>query len=152
MEAEDVIERAKAKLGDGLVEARAPRAKFVELRVRPQSLLEAARFLKEVGFNHPLSVAGTDYPDSGEVEVVYHVSSLSDKLVAALKTRVPRASPSVPSLRGVWLGVHFHERETWEMLGINFEGHPELKRFLLQEDWEEGVYPLRKDFKLKPEG
>ncbi|RLF35300.1 MAG: hypothetical protein DRN03_05445, partial [Thermoplasmata archaeon] len=68
-----------------------------------------------------------------------------------LKSSAPRDNPSLPSLREVWLGVHFHERETWEMLGVKFEGHPELRRFLLQEDWEEGVYPLRKEFKLKPE-
>ncbi|MEM4699939.1 MAG: NADH-quinone oxidoreductase subunit C [Candidatus Nezhaarchaeales archaeon] len=149
---EELAEAIKAKLGEGLIEAKVPRAKFIELIVRPERLLEAARLLKEAGFNHPLSVAGVDYPDANEVEVVYHISSLEKKSVAALKVRVPRAAPSIPSLRGVWLGVHFHERETWEMLGVNFEGHPELKRFLLQEDWEEGVYPLRKDFKLKPEG
>ncbi|MCX8204153.1 MAG: NADH-quinone oxidoreductase subunit C [Candidatus Nezhaarchaeota archaeon] len=152
MEAQRLVEEARAKLGGALIEAKAPRARFLELRVRPEHIVAAARFLKEAGFNHPLSVAGTDYPDSGEIEVVYHVASLNDKFVAALKTRVPRANPSIPSLRSIWLGVHFHEREAWEMLGIKFEEHPELKRFLLQEDWEEGVYPLRKDYRLKPEG
>lgn len=152
MEAEGLVREAKARLGEGLIEARVPRAKFLEFRVKPERLVEAALLLKEASFNHPLSVAGVDYPDSGEIEVVYHVSSLDKKSIAALKVRAPRTAPSIPSLRGVWPGVHFHERETWEMLGVSFEGHPELKRFLLQEDWEEGVYPLRKDFKLKPEG
>lgn len=152
MKVDELLEEARARLGDGLLEVKMPKARRLELRVKPDRLVEAAKVLKEAGFKQPLSVAGVDYPDRGEVEVVYHVGSVEDKSVAILKTALPRDNPSIPTLRDVWLGVHFHEREAWEMLGVNFEGHPELKRFLLQDDWEEGVYPLRKDFKLKRVG
>jgi len=150
MELERLIEEAKAKLGSDLLEARG--LKPLLLRVKPERVVEAASFLKQSGFTHPLSVTGVDYPERREIEVIYHVSRLEDKAIVALKVGLNRDQPSLPSLRGVWPGVHLHERETWEMLGVRFEGHPELKRFLLPDDWEEGVYPLRKDFKLKPEG
>jgi len=152
LKVDELLEKAKARLGDGLVEAKIPKGGRLEIKVRPDRLVEAAKMLKEAGFKHPLSTAGVDYPDRGEVEVIYHVGSVEDKSVVALKTSLPRDNPSIPTLRDIWPGVHFHERETWEMLGVKFDGHPELKRFLLQEDWEEGVYPLRKDFKLKPMG
>lgn len=151
MEVERLVEEVKARIPDVVVEAKVERRNLATIRVKPEGMVRAAQLLKELGYNHPASVAGVDYPDRGEIEVVYHVESLEDKAIVALKTAVPRDNPVLPTLRDVWMGVHYHERETWEMLGVKFEGHPELKRFLLQEDWEEGVYPLRKDFKLKPE-
>jgi len=151
VDVERLLEEIKTKLSDVLVEAKIDRPRYASIKVKPEGMVKAATLLKENGFNHPLSVSGVDYPDRGEVEVVYHVSCLDSKSLVALKTALPRGQPSMPSLREIWRGVHFHERETWEMLGVKFEGHPELKRFLLQEDWEEGVYPLRKEFKLKPE-
>lgn len=110
---------------------------------------EAALFLRdELGFDHILAVSGTDYMAKKEIEVVYFVASLKEgqtDLVAALAERTPRDSPVVPSLVEFWPGAEYHERETFEMLGVKFDGHPDLRGILLPEDWHD-IPPLRKDY------
>ncbi len=87
--------------------------------------------------------------------MVYHVSSYSDlelaKTILAVKTKTSYKDPKVPSLYSIWESVWTGERETYEMLGIIFNGHPDLRRLFLDEDFE-GVHPLRKSFKVKQEG
>lgn len=146
-----LFEELKMELKDLLIEAKLESPRYASIKVKPEAMVKAANIIKKAGFTHPLSVSGVDYPDMKEIEVVYHVSSLETKEIVGLRTLLPRDNPSMASLREVWMGAHLHERETWEMLGVKFEGHPELKRFLLQEEWDEGVYPLRKEFRLKPE-
>ncbi|MBN1587123.1 MAG: NADH-quinone oxidoreductase subunit C [Candidatus Omnitrophica bacterium] len=77
-------------------------------------------------------------------EVVYHLFSLPKKHRVRLKVPLPRRNPSVPTLAGVWLSANWYEREVWDMFGIHFEGHPDLKRLLMYEEFE--GHPLRKDY------
>ena len=77
-------------------------------------------------------------------EVVYHLHSLSLKHRLRLKVPVDGPNPVVPSLCGVWRGANWPERETWDMYGIRFDGHPDLRRVLLYEEFE--GHPLRKDY------
>ncbi|MGB9659795.1 MAG: NADH-quinone oxidoreductase subunit C, partial [Nitrososphaerales archaeon] len=93
------------------------------------------------------SVSGVDYIDMNEFEVIYNVWSIDKKVLIGLRTKIPRDNPTLKSLIGVWEGALYHERETWEMFGIKFEGHPNLSLLLLPEDWD-GPPPLRKDFLL----
>ena len=126
---------------------------FIE--VDKAKIVEVASYLKEVGFDHVKSVTGIDYPEQNQFEVVYHISSYSNpdltKVILALKTKTSYKDPVFPSLYSIWESVWTGERETYEMLGIIFDGHPELRRLFLDEDFE-GVHPLRKSFKLKQEG
>lgn len=123
----------------------------IKLRVPADRLVEAAKRLKELGFEHVVAVSGVDYPDSGEIEVVYHVSSYTvpelKSYAVGLATRVSRDSPKLPSLIQVWPSTEYQERETYEMLGVTFEGHPKLERLFLPEDWGD-IPPLRKEFVL----
>jgi len=125
------------------------------IQVDKSQIVQVAEFLKSLGYDHVKSVTGIDYPDTEELEVVYHISSYSNldlaKTILALKTRTKYSDPRVPSLYPVWESVWTGERETYEMLGIIFEGHPDLRRLFLPEDFE-GVYPLRKSYKIKTEG
>lgn len=125
------------------------------IQVNRSQLVDVAKFLKELGFDHVKSVTGIDYPDTEEFEVVYHVSSYSNldlaKVILAIRVKVPYKDPKLPSLYSIWESAWTGERETYEMLGIIFEGHPDLRRLFLPEDFE-GVYPLRKSFKIKTEG
>ena len=112
--------------------------------------MDAALFLRdELGFDHILAVSGTDYIAKKEIEVIYFVASLGrpgqQDLVAALAVRLSRDAPVMPTLVGVWPGSEYHERETFEMLGVKFDGHPDLRQILLPEDWND-IPPLRKDF------
>lgn len=130
------------------------------LLVPRSSVHDAALYAKELGFDHAESVSGVDYPEDGEIEVVYHLGSYTkselEQTILALATRTTREedptpgndSTRLPTLRDVFYSVEFHEREIFEMLGVYFEGHPDNRRLLLPEDWAD-LPPLRKDFAIK---
>lgn len=102
-----------------------------------------ARFLKErLGYNLPACASGVDRVE--QFEVVYHLQSLETSRLFGLKVRVPKEDPHTPTLTGVWRGVDWHEREVFDLFGILFDGHPDLRRILLPDDWE--GHPLRKDY------
>ncbi|BAB67323.1 putative NADH-quinone oxidoreductase subunit C [Sulfurisphaera tokodaii str. 7] len=129
--------------------------KRASIQVDKSQIVEVAGFLKSLGFDHVKSVTAIDYPDAQEFEVVYHISSYSNidlaKTIVALRTRVKYDDPKLPSLYKIWESVWTGERETYEMYGIIFDGHPDLRRLFLPEDFE-GVYPMRKSYKIKTEG
>jgi NADH-quinone oxidoreductase subunit C len=114
--------------------------------VSPEFLVEILRFLKETPeFNFDLlsGVTGVDYFDY--FEIIYHLTSLDHNRSIVLKTRARgRDNPVVPSIVSLYRGADFQEREIYDLLGVKFEGHPNLKRILLWEGFE--GYPLRKDY------
>jgi NADH-quinone oxidoreductase subunit C len=127
------------------------RERRVKVTVAPEQIKAVALFVRDVlGFDHLNVVGATDYMQQHEFEVVYFAGSISkpgqQDLVVQLAERVKRDdSPKVPSLTEVWGAAEYHEREAFEMLGITFEGHPDLRRLLLPEDWND-IPPLRKDY------
>ncbi len=90
------------------------------------------------------SVSGVDYPQENIIEVVYHLYSIPKGHSIALKVRADRQSPQVPSLVSVWQAANWHERETFDLFGVNFLDHPDMRRILLPSDWK--GFPLRKDY------
>ncbi len=116
------------------------------LVVKGDSLIEVARFLKDtegLDFNFLNFITAVDYYD--HFEVVYLLSSLKHNHSLVVKTRCyDRENPSLPSAVGLWQGADFQEREIYDLFGIRFEGHPNLKRIFLWEGFE--GHPLRKDF------
>src|SRR5215208_14087 len=125
----------------------------MKIVVEPKDISAVAIFLRDsMGFDHAESVAGTDYPKDNQIEVIYHLGSYGVRLVEgyimALTTRTSRDEARLPSLINVFRSVEYHERETYEMLGVYFEGHPRNERFLLPEDWAD-IPPLRREFRIK---
>ncbi len=125
----------------------------IRIDVSKDHALELARFVRdELGFDHPISVSGVDYPKRNTIEVVYHIGSCSRdeyrSFVLAFAVHLPRDNPVMSTLIPVYGGVEYHEREAFEMLGVVFEGHPRLERLLLPEDWAD-IPPLLKDFHIK---
>ncbi|HSD04583.1 MAG TPA: NADH-quinone oxidoreductase subunit C [Nitrosopumilaceae archaeon] len=133
----------------------------IRINTKKEDILNIAAYIRdELNFDHAESVTGVDYPNSKEIEVVYHLGSYSDpqlaKQILTLATRLPREeipnpgndSTRMPSLRDIFYSVEFHERECFEMLGVYFENHPDNRRLLLPEDWAD-IPPMRKDFKIK---
>jgi len=110
---------------------------------------EVATFVRDgLGFEHISTVSGVDWIAKNEFEVIYFIGSFRPGLedfVFCLSERVPRDNPVVPTLISVWPGAEYHERETHEMFGINFQGHPSQAHLLLPEDWND-LPPLRKDY------
>jgi NADH:ubiquinone oxidoreductase subunit C len=124
-----------------------------KIMVEPKDISAVAIFLRDkMGFDHAESVAGTDYPKDNQIEVIYHLGSYGthelESHIMALTTRTSRDEARLPSLINVFRSVEYHERETYEMLGVYFEGHPRNERFLLPEDWAD-IPPLRREFRIK---
>jgi len=121
------------------------------VRVRLEQLLDVARFLhddRELDARYLNSVSGVDRYD--RFEVVYHLSSLSHNHTLAQRVTADREQPEVPSVASVWQGADLQEREIYDLLGIGFSGHPNLKRLFLWEGFP--GHPLRKDFMAMPGG
>ena len=119
------------------------------VRVRLEQLLDVARFLhddRELDARYLNSVSGVDHYD--RFEVVYHLSSLSHNHTFVLRVTADHEQPEVPSVVSVWHGAHLQEREIYDLLGIDFSGHPNLKRLFLWDGFP--GHPLRKDFMAMP--
>jgi NADH-quinone oxidoreductase subunit C/D len=127
----------------------------VTVRVKAEHLVEVARFLHdapEAAFDHLSDICSVDYPEDRErFEVVYQLRSLPHNRRLRLKARVTEEHPDIASVTGIWKGAEFLEREVYDMMGITFSGHPDLRRILMPEDYNEG-YPLRKDFPAEGRG
>lgn len=137
---------------DGLA-ARFPEAVTPDARkgyagyiARVENLIEVATALRdEMGYDYLTSLTGVDYILEGKMEVVYHLFKSTGGPALVLKVQVPRENAEVPSLVPVYPGADFQEREAWDLLGIRFVGHPDLRRILLWEGFH--GHPLRKDWR-----
>ena len=148
----ELVSQISSQLGDK-VKVSYIRPLRIKIYVDPVNIVEVASFLRDsMAFDHAESVAGTDYPKDNQIEVVYHLGSYSRVDLGAhilvLATRTNRDDARLPTLINVYKSVEYHERETFEMLGVYFEGHPRNERFLLPEDWAD-IPPLRKEFRIK---
>ena len=147
-----LVEELRQKFGDS-IKVVFIKPLRIKIMVEPKDIVVIATFLRDsMGFDHAESVAGTDYPKDNQIEVVYHLGSYTREdlgaHVLALAARTSRDDARLPTLINVYKSVEYHERETFEMLGVYFEGHPRNDRFLLPEDWAD-IPPLRKDFRIK---
>jgi NADH:ubiquinone oxidoreductase subunit C len=96
----------------------------------------------ELAFEHASCVTPVDYLD--HFTVVYHISSWTDHILAEVQVDLPRDDPTVDSIAPLWGGANWHEREAYDLMGIVFKGHPDLRRIMLPEEFR--FHPLRKDF------
>jgi NADH-quinone oxidoreductase subunit C len=117
--------------------------------VTAEAIPEVAAFCKsdpELALDNLMCLSGVDYPKETppRMEVVYHLYSYAHAHGFVLKVHLPRENPACPTVEGVWGVANWHEREAFDMLGIVFTGHSDLRRILLPDDWD--GYPLRKDW------
>lgn len=147
MSIQEILEKLKAKFSEVSFE-------LVETKVDPfikvpaKYIAEVAAFLKEdeaLAFDSLMCLSGVDYPNA--LTVVYHLFSFKHGHKLVLKVETPRDNPSVPTVENVWRTANWHEREAFDMFGIHFENHSDLRRILCPDDWE--GYPLRKDYKTQ---
>jgi NADH-quinone oxidoreductase subunit C len=124
------------------------------LRIAPARLVELCRFLKEDTswqFAFLASASCVDWlARTPRFEVVYHLRSLVFNHRLGLKVDVPDDTLSLPSLAGVWRAADWHEREIFDLYGVRFAGHPDLRRIMMPEDWE--GHPYRRDYPLEGRG
>ncbi len=147
-----IIRKVREQFAADVKEARVIRRGRPEIVTSPDKIRDIALFLRDqLGFDHANAVSGVDYNREARFEIIYHTSSLGNKevrdLVLALKESIPRNTPKAPSLVTIWPGVENFERETFEMFGITFEGHPRLEKLFLTDNWD-GPPPLRKEVRF----
>ena len=115
--------------------------------IEPSAILDVSNFLRSedaLSMDHLELLGGVDYKD--RIEVVYVVYSMKHHHRYTLKCRLLRETPIIHTVESVWAVANWHEREAFDMFGIVFEGHSDLRRILCPDDWE--GYPLRKDYKF----
>ncbi len=142
---EQIREKLATRFPDAVGPTVAARDPFVV--VKGEQIAQIGGFLRddpELAFDYLVDATGVDYPKENLIRVVYHVQSLSLKHTFKLKVECPRASPKVPTVDGVWRAANWLEREVYDLLGVEFEGHPDLRRIMLPDDWV--GHPLRKDW------
>ncbi|MDP2167159.1 MAG: NADH-quinone oxidoreductase subunit C [Thermodesulfovibrionales bacterium] len=150
MEQIQIAERLKEKFPEDVLSVSEFRGQ-VSVTVRKGNVLAIFRYLHdnpETDFDYLQDLCGVDYPSrKPRFEVVYHLYSINHRHSIRLKALVPEEDCSIGSVVPVWIGANWHERECFDMFGVAFKGHPDLRRILMPDDWE--GHPLRKDYPLK---
>ncbi len=144
-----VIEKLKSRFGETAFEANEFRGELTVV-VPKEIIIDVCRFLKDdttLKFDLLADLCGIDmYTPAKRFGVIYNLYSLTNQHRIRLKTFVEEESPKLPTVSTIWPTANWHERETYDMFGVVFEGHPDLRRMYLPEEYEH--YPLRKDFPL----
>jgi len=146
-----LIELLKAKFGAQLLSAAVELGDAVVEIKRPEMLafFQLLRLDSDLAFNMCISVTATDYVDSRpeRFEMVYHMLSLTNLYRLRIKIAIPEEAAEVDSIMSFWPGANFMEREVWDMYGIRFAGHDDLRRILMYEEFV--GHPLRKDYPVQ---
>ena len=118
---------------------------YVEMTVKAESLHETAVQLKqtdEISFDFLICLTGVDYPEN--MAVIYHLESILHRHVMVLKVRTAdRINPAIDTVSDIWITAKYHEREVYDLLGVHFNNHTDLRRLFLEDGWG---FPLRKDY------
>ena len=142
-----IIEKLKTQFAEGITAIQEFRGDLT-IEVSKRDVVSVCAFLKndpDLSFNMIIDLCGVDmYRPEGRFEIVYNLYSLRNKKYLRLKVLVDEDDPVVDTVTSVWSGANWHERETFDMFGIKFAGHPDLRRMYMPEGYE--YYPLRKDF------
>lgn len=145
-----IYTRVRERFGDAIGELTGS-GRTAGCTVAPARVAEVAAWLRHepgLAFDCLSTLAGVDYPKRNVIQVVYVLYSYRARHWFTLRVDAPRDDPRVASVSGVWSAAEWHEREVFDLLGVHFDGHPDLRRLLMPEDWP--GHPLRKDF-VEPE-
>lgn len=147
MSLSELAAELQGRLAEAVLAVEERSARRVWVKVRPECIREVVRYLFEEAGGRLATVSGVDGRD--EVELLYHFGF--DRRGGVLTVRTATAKPAVEidSVTPILEGANWIEREIHDLLGVNFRGHPDLRRLLLADDWPEGLYPLRRDSREK---
>ncbi len=150
MEPLAIADKLKSKFPDDVLDI-VESCKQVSVIVRRDDIVEICGWLHDnpyMLFNHLLDLCGVDYRPKGRgFEVVYNLYSITHRHMIRLRADIPADDCWLDSVTPVWRGADWHERECYDLVGIEFRGHPDLRRILLPEDWQ--GHPLRKNYPLR---
>ncbi len=137
-------ESAKSNFGEKIIDIQAVSSDVV-LKIQPAAWKEIHAFLKSEGFDMLVSISAVDWIKENIMWIVSHLSDTNKQRRISVKTDVPRDAARVDSLASLWRAADWHERECFDLSGVSFAGHPDLRRILCPDDWE--GHALRKDYK-----
>ena len=148
MSALESANQLKAKFGDLISEPAEFRGEISVQLADAGKIFEAALFAKQtLGYDFLVDITSVDnYGEDPRWTLIYHLRSMTANTELRIKTHVGEEKSELPSVLGVWRSANWHEREIYDMMGIRFSGHPDLRRILMWEGYP--YYPLRKDFPL----
>ncbi|MGQ9615625.1 MAG: NADH-quinone oxidoreductase subunit C [Spirochaetota bacterium] len=141
---EEILKDIKTRFKDDIIDFFDKSPKRVYIEIKPESIIKVGSYIfkdLEARFN---TASGVDA--RSHIEILYHFSLEYINLLISLRVRLDRKKPSIDSLAKVFNGANWIEREMNELLGIEFRGHPDMRRLLLADEWPQGVYPLRRDY------
>lgn len=145
---QEIYNVLKEKFPEAVLDAKLEGVLNPWIRVAPERMFDVAKFLRDdeqLAFDSLMCLSGMDYT-GGRLGVVYHLHSMKWNHKITLKVEVPAEHPHVQSVQAVWRTANWHEREAYDMFGIIFDGHPDLRRILMPYDWV--GHPLRKDYQV----
>ena len=153
---ESIIESTRSHFPEYVKETKIDRKNRITISFDKDHLQEIAMWMRDdLGLDHLKGIAGVDYPTHKKLEVLYITGSFSKSeiqdIIVTLKTELPRDAPTISSVVSIWQSAHFHEREAFEMFGIKFDGHPDLRKLLTLDNWD-GPPPMLKDIRFPEMG
>lgn len=141
--AEEILAKIKEKFSWQILNIfeKSPRRVYID--VKPENIKQMVEFIfRRLGARF-VTASGVDTPKG--IEILYHFSFDIEGKIITLRTKIDKQNPEIESVTPIIKGAEWIEREIYELLGVRFKNHPNLKRLLLAEDWPEGKYPLRRD-------
>ncbi|MEW6670965.1 MAG: NADH-quinone oxidoreductase subunit C [Thermodesulfobacteriota bacterium] len=142
----DIISLIQAQTAEAVVAASAD-GLHPHVRVKPERLLEVCSYIKtepQLNFDLLRCISAIDRPQEALIELSYDVLSIPLNHAIAVKVMLDRARPEIDSVCSIWPAAEWHEREAFDLMGVSFKNHPDLRRILMPDDWS--GYPLRKDY------
>jgi len=146
---ENIITKISEGLGDSLLSLKQKSDKRVYIDIPPQAVRETSRVMLETMGARFQIATGVDTREG--IEVMYHWALDGDGLIVTIRTMVGHEKPELDSIALFYVAAEWIEREMWELLGIHFRDHPDMRHLLLSDDWPEGKYPLRHDYQRSDE-
>ena len=139
----EVLGSLKGAFGSKLTDGKILRPRHLAVSIDRKDLIPLCTYLKNtLGFEHLSCVTAVDWKD--HFDSIYHVENYYNGCMVQVTAFIPYDDPKIASVTGLWRAANFHEREAWDLMGVEYEGHPNLERILLPTDFK--FHPLRKDF------
>ena len=144
---EEILEKIEERFGNNVKDITIKRSRRIFAETDMKNLKEILRYAKdELGFDHISTITGRDLGE--ELELIYHIA-YQNAIELSIKTKIPKENPRITTIVDLYPSAGIYEREVHDLLGVVFEGNPDLSPLLLPDNWPKGVYPLRKDVTLE---
>ena len=140
----EILGELNSKFKNDIIDVYNKTEKRVYIEIKPDAIVKVAQYMfRNLGARFNIA-SGVDTREC--IEILYHFTIEEINLVISLRVKLDKARPEIDSLAPHIKATDWIEREIHEILGVNFKGHPDMRKLLLSDDWPEGVYPLRKDY------